>query len=266
MDYSWLNELNQLVSSTKLFSATIIGAKSLAMTIILFRVIGNFIATGENPEAPKIGGIMNIIGYGLIIVGSDWVVNAIEGMFSGVNLNLTASHTIENTAIKDYLAQVEEGVGEKDVFDKISFYIELLPLYINVGLMKFIEEFLKILDIGVVGMYLIQRVFLLQLFKIIFPFAIAFSTINSNAEMLMRWIKIYIGLFFLGIAYAGILKFTDTIQSFVQSKVGLNVNAISFDTPLDIIFAYTVGALLISFLVKLALFGLVTREVRNFFN
>lgn len=266
MDYSWLIDLNKMISSTNLFSITITGAKSLAMTIILLRVISNFLTTGENPEAPKIGGIVNIIGYGLIIVGSDWVVNAIESMFAGIDMGLVTPTEMPDDAIKQYLSKIEEGVSEMDVWDKISFYISLLPLYLTASLMTFVQELLRILDMAVVGMYLVQRVFLLQLFKVIFPFAIAFSTIRNDPDMLMRWIKIYIGLFFLGAAYSAILKFTNTIQTFVQDRVGINLSQIDYDTDLRLVFGYTIGALLISFMVKFSLFAIVTKEVRNFFN
>ncbi|MDF0720863.1 hypothetical protein P0M11_12720 [Kaistella sp. PBT33-4] len=266
MDYSWLIDLNKLISSTTLFSVTVVGAKSLAMTIILIRVVSNFLITGENPEAPKIGGIMNIIGYGLLIVGSDWIVNAIETMFAGIDLSLTTPQALPDGAIKQYLSKIEEGVSEMDVFDKMSFYISLLPLYLTAGLMTFFQELLRILDMGVVGMYLVQRVFLLQLFKVIFPFAIAFSTIKNDPDMLLRWVKIYIGLFFLGVAYTAILKFTDTIFTFVQERIGLTINQINYDTDLRLLFGYSIGALLISFMVKFSLFAIVTREVRNFFN
>lgn len=265
MDYSWLADLNKVASNAKLFSVAIVGAKSLAMTFILMRIIGNFLQTAEG-ETPKIGGIMNIIGFGLLIVSSDWIVNAIESMFAGVDIGLTVVGPKQGDALKTYLAKIEEGVAQKDVWDRISFYIELLPLYITTGLMTFAQEILKILDMAVVSMYLVQRVFLIQLFKVIFPFAVAFSTLSADGEKLKRWINIYIGLFFLGIAYAAIIKFSDILFKFIQTKIGLNITQIAYDTPLTSIFAYTVGALLISFMVKLSLFSLVTREVRNFFN
>lgn len=266
MDYSWLTGLNDMMASTRLFSFTVVGAKALAMTFILLRVLQNFVQTAENSEAPKIGGIMSIIGYGLIIVSSDWVVNSIEHMFSSVDLQLSAPQVMPDNAVKQYLSKIEEGVAEMNVFDKMSFYISLLPLYLTAGLMIFSQELLKILDIGVVGMYLIQRVFLIQLFKVIFPFAIAFSTIRSDPDMLMRWIKTYIGLFFLGIAYLAIMKFADTIFAFVQKNVGLTISQINYDTDLRLIFGYSIGALLISFMVKFSLFAIVTKEVRSFFS
>ena len=41
---------------------------------------------------------------------------------------------------------------------------------------------------------------------------------------------------------------------------------IGYDTDLGVIFAYTVGALLISFMVKLGLFAIVTKEIRGYFS
>lgn len=266
MDYSWLTGLNEMVASTNLFSVTIVGAKALAMVWILFKVIKNFVETAENSETPKIGGIMTIIGYGLIIVSSDWVVNVIESIFSGVDLQISAPKQIPEETIKQYLSKIEEGVSEMNVFDKMSFYISLAPLYITAGLMTFCSELLRILDIGVVGMYLIQRIFLIQLFKVIFPFAIAFSTLSSNGDMLVKWVKTYIGLFFLGIAYMAIMKFADVIFNWVQKSMGLSLSEINYDTDLRLIFGYSVGAILISFMVKFSLFAIVTKEVRNFFS
>lgn len=266
MDYSWLTGLNDMVSSAKLFAVTITGAKALAMVWILIKVIKNFIETAENSEVPKIGGIMTIIGYGLIIVSSDWAINVIESMFSGIDVQLTAPQIMPDNAVKQYLSKIEEGVAEMNVFDKMSFYISLLPLYLTTGLMIFFSELLKILDIGVVGMYLIQRVFLIQLFKVMFPFAIAFSTLSSNADMLVKWIKTYMGLFFLGIAYIAIMKFSDLIFEFVQKEAGVTISSINYDTDIRRIFFYSVGALLISFMVKFSLFAIVTKEVRSFFS
>ena len=266
MDYSWLTELNQVISQTKVFSFTIIGAKSLAMTLLLFKIIGNFLQTGENPEAPKIGGIISIIGYGLIIVGSDWVVNAIETMFSSVDVSVAAQHPLKDDALKRYLLELDKIADQYSGLDYIGFYLSLIPLYLTAGLMTFTKMFLDILDMAVVGMYLIQRVFLIQLFKVIFPFAIALSTTKGFEDMLSRWIKIYIGLFVLGIGYMGIMKFSDIIYDFVQSKANVQMSDIGYDTDLGVIFAYTVGALLISFMVKLGLFAIVTKEIRGYFS
>ncbi|HBR81185.1 MAG TPA: hypothetical protein DEA34_00165, partial [Enterococcus sp.] len=80
----------------------------MAMTLLLFKVIGNFLQTGENPEAPKIGGIISIIGYGLIIVGSDWVVNAIESIFSSVDVSVAAQHPLKDDALKRYLLELDK--------------------------------------------------------------------------------------------------------------------------------------------------------------
>jgi len=266
MDYSWLTELNQVISQTRIFSFTIIGAKSLAAALLMFKVIGNFLQTGENAEAPRIGGIMSIIGYGLLIIGSDWVVNAIETMFASVDVSVASQKPLQDDGLKKYLLELDKIADQYSGLDYIGFYMSLIPLYLTTGLMTFTKQILGVLDMAVVGMYLIQRVFLIQLFKVIFPFAVALSTTKGFEDMFSRWVKIYIGLFVLGIGYTGIMKFSEIIYNFVQSKVNLQMSDISFETNLGVIFAYTVGALLLSFLVKLGLFAMVTKEIRGYFS
>lgn len=168
MDYSWLTDLNNLISSNNLFSYTIIGAKSLAMVLLLFKIFGNFLQTAENPEMPKIGGIINIIGYGLLIIGSDWVVNVIETVFANIDISVADQKPLYDDSVKRYLLQLDQLADDMGPIDKMSYYTSLMPLYLTTGLMTFTQEILAVLDIAVVGMYLIQRVFLLQLFKFIF--------------------------------------------------------------------------------------------------
>ena len=265
MDYSWITELTNMANSTNIFTATILGAKSLAISILGFQIFSTFLTTSEGAEPPKLGGLINLAGFALIIAGSDWIVTAIESAFSGVDLKLSSPSADPVDGIKKYMLALEQGVDEMDIFDKIGFYVSNLPLYVCLGLMTFTYDILKVLDLAVVGMYLIQRVFLIQLFRVIFPFAIAFSTFKGS-DMLFRWIKIYTGLFFLGIAYAGVIKFSNMMFNFIQGKVGINYNAINYDTGMDLVFMYTIGALLISFLIKLSLLSIVTKEVRGFFS
>lgn len=266
MDYSWLTDLNNLIASQELFSYTIIGAKSLAMVLLLFKIFQNFLQTAENPEMPKIGGIISIIGYGLLIIGSDWVVDIIESVFANIDISVADQKPLYDDSVKRYLLQLDQLADDMGPMDKMSYYTSLMPLYLTTGLMTFTQEILAVLDMAVVGMYLIQRVFLLQLFKFIFPFAIALSTTKGFEEMFSRWIKIYVGLFVLGIAYVAIIKFTSIIFEFIQKKVGLDFHTIDYDTDLRYLFGYTIGASLIAFMVKLGLFALVTKEVRGYFN
>jgi hypothetical protein len=266
MDYAWLIDLNQLISTNNLFSYTIIGAKSLAMALLLFKIIGNFLQTAENSEMPKIGGIISIIGYGLLIVGSDWIVNSIETAFAGIEINISEQKPAYDNSIKQYLLEVDTMADDMSAMDRISFYTSLLPLYLTSGLMMFLQQIIEVLDFAVVGMYLIQRVFMLQLFKFIFPFAVALATTKGFEEMFTRWIKIYVGLFVLGIAYMAVIKFGGLVYSFIQQKVNLNLSEINYNTDLKTVFLFAVGAPLVGFLVKLGLLALVTKEVRGYFN
>lgn len=115
-------------------------------------------------------------------------------------------------------------------------------------------------------MYLLQRLFLIQLFKFIFPLVIAFSTLDKMSDMFYRWIKIYIGLFVLGIAYIAIVKFSVIIYDTLADKVSIKPIDVLLTTEISKIFVAELGALLIAFAVKIGLMGFVTKEIRSFFN
>ena len=82
IDYNWILDVQKNINASSLFGAGIVGAKSLAMAFLLFKIMGHFLSTAENSEKPPIGGLINIIGFGLIIVGSDFIITTIESLFS----------------------------------------------------------------------------------------------------------------------------------------------------------------------------------------
>lgn len=263
MNLEWINSIYEDLNNTNIFSVTIIGAKSIAIAIILYRVISHFVTTTENTETPKIGGYLNIIGYGLLIVSSEWIINGIESAFASFSMTTPAPNAYTQNHIKEYLMSLEQETTDMDVMSKIYFYISLLPVYISAGIMTITQFALYLLDTAIVALYLIQRLFLIQLYKVVFPFAVAFSAFNNNAEMLIKWSKIYMGLFFLGVAYTGIIGFGDLI--FHKWNTSFSIDSM-FITSLGELFIYSCGGVLVSFLIKLSLFSIVTKEVRSFFN
>lgn len=142
MDYSWISSIQNALNTSPIFSYTIIGAKSLAMAFLLFKVMGHFLSTAENSEKPPIGGLINIIGFGLIIVGSDFIVNMIEQIFSGVEVdvkNLNNFNTMSPASRQ--LQLINETAESMGAMEKIAFYMSVIPSYIGAflfGYSKFI--------------------------------------------------------------------------------------------------------------------------------
>lgn len=267
IDYSWVSSVQNAINNNSIFAYTITGAKSLAMAFLLFKIMGHFLQTAENEERPPIGGLINIIGFGLIIVGSDFIVNSIEHLFSGIEVDVAQmnNHNTMSPASRqlELIHEVAESMG---ALEKIAFYFGVMPNYIGAIMLYFVASILHLVDVAITSMYLLQRVFLIQLFKFIFPLAIAFSTLDKMSDMLYRWIKIYIGLFVLGIAYIAIIKFSVIVYDTLANKIDVGVAQIVLTTEFSKVFLAELGALLVAFAVKIGLMGFVTKEVRSYFN
>lgn len=267
IDYSWVSSVQNAINNNAIFAYTITGAKSLAMAFLLFKIMGHFLQTGENDEKPPIGGLINIIGFGLIIVGSDFIVNSIEQLFSGIEVDVAQmnnNNTMSPASRQlELINEVAENMGS---MEKIAFYFSVMPNYLGAIILFLAASFLHLVDVAITSMYLLQRVFLIQLFKFIFPFAIAFSTLDKMSDMLYRWIKIYIGLFVLGIAYIAIIKFSVIIYDTLANMVDVGAEQVVLTTEFSKVFLAELGALLVAFAVKIGLMGFVTKEVRGYFN
>lgn len=266
MDYSWINELQNALKSTNIFSATITGAKSFALAMLLFTVLKTFVTTtSASYEAPAIGNIMAVIGTGLVIVSSDWIILLIDGAFAGVNIYGNQQNIPELTVAKDYLQHLDDMGSSLSGIDKVAYYFAIIKAYFSAIVIQVIYLFLRLIDFAITSMYLLQRLFLVQLFLFIFPLALAMSTTPGYQDMLPRWVKIYIGLFILGIAYNGVLSFSfivyDTIAPKLQATTG--VDALM---SIDVIAYGQLGALLVTFAVKISLMGFVTKEIRSYFS
>lgn len=267
IDYSWVASVQNAINTSSIFAYTITGAKSLAMAFLLFKIMGHFLQTAENEEKPPIGGLISIIGFGLIIVGSDFIVNTIEQVFSGIEVDVTMMN--QNNTMSPSARQIElinEVAENMGALEKMAFYFAVMPNYFGAMATFFVAKVLHLIDVAITSMYLLQRVFLIQLFKFIFPLAVAFSTLDKMSDMLFRWIKIYIGLFVLGIAYIAIIKFSVIVYNTLANMVNVNIGSILITTEISKVIIAELAALLIAFAVKIGLMGFVTKEVRSYFN
>ncbi len=266
LDYAWINDLQNALNSNRIFNASVTGAKSFAMAILLFRVLKTFInSTSNDYESPKIGNMMQVIGVGLVLVSSDWIVNLIEQLFSGVNTNVS-SMSFNINPVKDYLQALDDAGDTETGLDKIAYYMAVIKAYSAAVVILIIYLILLIFDFAVTCMYLLQRLFLLQLFKFIFPFALALSTAPGYDDLLPRWAKIYMGLFILGIAYTGVLQFSQIVYSTIAPKTQSFTGGINALTSIDSIVVGQLGAIAVMFAVKISLMSFATREIRNFFS
>lgn len=263
MDFSFINSLMEIFSQNKLFKFTFIGFKTLAFAILIFKVLEIFIKDSEGAD-PKLGNILSILGYGCVIMSSDWIIIEIENAFTIVDttIKMTPSNLYEelSTLVDDrYKLMFKEA---EDPFDYMGVWFSGLPAIISLIFTYAIGGLCKLADMSITASYLIQRVFIIELLKLLFPLAIALSTYSGTQKLFHTWILRYIGVFILGIAYIGIIHISSLVQIVLLNEFGSDLGGFSEGST----FA---GGILITmvvvFIVKVKLFAMVTNYVMGMF-
>lgn len=270
MDFTFINELSILLNQTNIFKFSIIGAKSMALALLLFKILETYIRDFES-ETPKFGNIFNIFGYAFLIMSSDWIIEMIEGIFSSVNIVMGSTesnlYTDLNMELEEQYAQVTMG-DDLAWYDYISLVVGNITFFTMYIVALLLMAVCKIADLAMTAGYLLSRLFSIQLMKFIFPIVIALSTLDQTKDLLGKWIKRYIGLFILGIAYIGIIHFTALVQTSLLNQFTTS-EALGATAQIGSLNKFTWGmiiTIIVVFTLKVKLFSLATSNVTNFFS
>lgn len=265
MDFEFINNLIAQLQGQNIFKYAFTGAKILAMAFLCFRFFETYLKNFEN-ETPPIGSVLNILGYGLIIMSGDWIMTSIETLFAGVDSSM---HTTTSDLYSDLFDNI--WMESTTIFDGCEAWYD----YIAAGCLGLISlVFLlvtailamlcKLADLSVTASYLLQRIFIIKFLQFVFPLALAFSTLNKMDNLFFGWIRRYIGVFLLGIAYIGIINFTGIVQTSLSTAFAnedifpaLSFMNFSFGTMIAVV--VTVG-------IKIKLFQSVTSYILSFFS
>ena len=267
MNFEFINELRILLKDNNVFMFLITGGKTLALVLLTFKfldgVIGNI---GEDNQ--KLNNLPKFVAYAFFIVSSDWIVEIIETAFSAIDVTMGSTSSDLYTQLNDSLIQQWNTTMEgcDDWMDYIGVVISSITFVTFYIIAVLLMALCKIADLSMTCGFLIARIFIMQFMKIIFPLIIALSTLDITKDLLGRWIKKYIGLFVLGLAYIGIIHFTELIQKTLQRQFTIaDGNGLSSGTNLT---AFTFGmivTIVVVFTLKLKLFREVTSFVSNLF-
>lgn len=269
MDFEFINELTKQLSATNIFKYSFAGAKVLAFALLIFRVLEAF-AKDFDSKDPKIGNIMVLFGYGLIVMSSDWIMTSIEQVFVGVDatMNTTSSDLFGN--LNDQVSQKMDTIfsGSEDVFDYMGAFFGNVIIIVTLLFTWLIGGLCKLADLSITASYLVQRIFILKLLQFLFPLAVALSTYTGTAKLFSSWILRYIGVFILGIGYIGIINITELLQSTIMSQFntgGGNYGAMGNTIDGSIFSAGILVAMLVTFTIKIKLFGVITSYITGMF-
>lgn len=263
MDFAFINELSNMVSSNNIFKFTFTGAKVLAFAILIFKVLETFTKDFEGSE-PKIGNLTSILGYGLVIMSSDWIITSIENVFASVQVVMTGTssdlYVDLNSLVRERYTEMFQDA--EDELDMVGIVFSSIPTIVSLIITYLIGGLCKLADMSITASYLIQRLFILKLLKILFPLALALSTYSGTQKLFHTWILRYIGVFVLGIAYIGIIGITSMVQSTLLAQFGSDIGMFTDGT------SFAVGILvtmIVVFTVKIKLFSVATSYVMGMF-
>lgn len=269
MDFSFINELINQLDNSKIFSWGFTGTKIIALVFLLLKLLDQF--TKDNMDGSvKLGNSLSVLGFGFVIMSSDWVMKAIETAFADVDKTMAITGSdIYATLFTAITTKYEAAItptkfGMMESLAIIEAHFLNGPYLITLAVASIVGALCKIADLSITAGYLLQRVFILKLLQFLFPLAIAFSTSNQLGKFFYSWIMRYIGVFILGIAYIGIIKFTALVSVSLLNE---------FDskqaTGMTSLTLYSLGALvtvIVTFTIKVKLFQVVTNYINSMFS
>lgn len=267
MNFDFIESLRLTLENSNVFGWKFLmkGCKALALTLLIFKILETYLKDFDPDNTGKIGNILSVFGYAFVIMSGDFIIGSIETAFSGVE------KMVFNTPSDLYLRLSEE-INEQ----KLAYYDELgvmgmitMPLDVIcqilwTGILGILVSFMKIADMAVTVGYLLTRMFLIQLMKLLFPFVIALSTLDITKDLLGKWIKRYIGLFLLGLAYIGIINFCYLVQDSLLDQF----STLPSGDPTGMGY-FVYGAcitVVVVFTFKVKMFGTVTSYLSNLFS
>ncbi|WP_134344425.1 hypothetical protein [Flavobacterium psychrophilum] len=267
MNFEFINELRLLLKDNNVFMFLITGGKTLALVLLSFKffdgVIGNI---GEDNQ--KLNNLPKFVAYAFFIVSSDWIVEIIENSFSVIDIAMGSTSNTLYTQLNDSLIQEWNNTmaGCEDWMDYTGVIMSSLFFVIFYIIAVLLMAICKIADLSMTCGYLLSRVFIIELMKVIFPLIIALSTLDFTKDLLGRWIKKYIGLFILGLGYIGIIHFTELVQKALINQFTVNdANGLNSGSSLGIFTFGMIVTIIVVFTLKVKLFQQVTSFISNFF-
>ena len=198
-------------------------------------------------------------------MSGDWIVGFIESAFSMVDSSMYATPSNLYNDLEAKLLQhnqdLLQGIG---FLDLVMMPIDTIIAFFYSFILLILITLCKIADLAMTAGYLLSRLFLIQLMKLLFPLIIALSTLDITKDLLGKWIKRYIGLFLLGLAYIGIINFCAILQDTLLHQFARDP-----DGELMGMGHYIYGAcitVIVVFTFKVNMFSTVTSYLSNFFS
>ncbi|MEN9919750.1 MAG: hypothetical protein RL662_2186 [Bacteroidota bacterium] len=255
--------------STGIFNYVISGGKSLAFVILGVRMLdawsSNVDFKDKGDILPSIDAVVKVFGSIFIIFASSFIMETIEKAFSNVNSTLAFADSDEyiNMAFSAVTFLDEFFESAEMWWDYVGLFFSGLLGVIGAVITILVACLVSIADFVVTIGYLLQRYFIYLFLQFLFPLAVAFSTFPQMENLFWGWVKRYIGVFILGIAYLGVFQAINIIGDVI-----LQLDASDFYGKLagTMKMLFSCAYIILIFGIKKKLLESVTNFVWSYFN
>src|SRR5690554_105692 len=97
-DFSFINNIRQSIESEDILNYTITGFKAFAIALLGLKYLGKYFQNMDHEE-PRLGGFMEVLGAGMIIISADWIIDMIENIFAQIDDSITTQTVPFNTEV-----------------------------------------------------------------------------------------------------------------------------------------------------------------------
>ncbi len=208
MHFETIIELANQLKSSSIFVFTFQSVKALALAFLLLKVINEFIKTWDKGHVFQLGNYVSYFGTALLILSSSWIIDLGEEqlLIIDAKLNSLGSDKDIFTIVFDeaYNQEVDAKANAGDFSFVLSDIIDVIYTVVIGFISALIASFFKIADMVITMGVLIVRLFIVEFLKLIFPIALLFSVFDNTKNFFYSWVKRYVGVVVLGVAYIGV--------------------------------------------------------------
>ncbi|GIJ95386.1 hypothetical protein CAPN002_26040 [Capnocytophaga stomatis] len=263
MDFEFINSLRLSLEDNNIFAYSLNSIKGLAFAFILAKIM-MLILKKSTTEQFDYMGLWRILGY-LVLVGSgNYIIDAFEEAMTTIDNHIGVK---ESNLYAELMFKAEKKFEE--FTEGMSFWgmmnngADLIVGFLMYTVVLLLAMLLKLAELSITASYLLQRIFIVELLKLLLPVVVVLSLWEKWENMLISWLKRYFGMIVLGIAYIGIINFTQMVQDKILEQY--NIQAMMPGSYIT----WATGALIavvVVFGIKVKLFAVVTSYIQGYFS
>ena len=262
MNFDFINELRGALEDKNIFIYSLIGCKLLASGFVLAKIVILILkrSTQEQFDYMELG---KLLGYIILVGAGDKILDAWEHILTMVD-NVT--RVKESNLYENLMYETEQvfakRMQEMSGWDILTGASDLLVGTVIYLVVLILSLLFKLADLSITASYLLQRVFIIEILKFLFPLVIVLSLWGQWENLFISWLKRAFGTAILGVMYIAIINFTELVQVKLLSQFQTETGGADF----TVWASGTFVAVIVIFTLKVKLFAFVTSYINSYFS